>query len=90
MPKDKTTETRWTKYIGEHEEIKYFKLSPVGFVIAGDTAVAHYYYTLSVENTKKGERETVHGRYTDILMKTDEGWRFIGWRGGDDPRWKQK
>lgn len=90
MPKDKATETRWTKHLGEQEDIKYLKLSPVGFVIAGDTAVAHYYYMMSLENTKKGERETLHGRFTDVLVKTNVGWQFIVWRGGDDQRWNKK
>ena len=49
----------------------------------------YYYYYLASENNK-GERETAHGRFTDVLLKTSTGWRFIAWRGDDDPRWKEK
>jgi hypothetical protein len=49
------------------------------------TAVAHYYYAQSTEDSE-GERETSYGRYTDVLVKTPNGWKFIAWRGGDDPR----
>ena len=37
------------------------------------------------ENYKK-ERETVTGRYTDILVKEGGRWLFISSAGGDDPK----
>lgn len=89
MPLDKGSISRWSRYLGEDVEVKQLQLSPVGFVVVGDTAVAHYYYSIATE-TKKGERKTIHGRYTDVLLKTGDGWRFIAWRGGDDPRWKEE
>ena len=53
--------------------------------VVGSTAVAHYYYSTAAED-REGERETTHGRYTDVLVKQDGRWMFIAWRGGDDPR----
>jgi len=25
-----------------------------------------------------------NGRYTDILVRKEDGWKFIAWHGGDD------
>jgi len=60
-------------------------LSPVGIVVEGSTAVAHYYFSQVTEN-KKGERKTIHGRYTDILILEDGKWLYIAWNGGQDKR----
>lgn len=47
--------------------------------------MVHYRYTTARENAKK-ERETVNGRYTDVLIKEGGRWLFISWAGGDDPK----
>ena len=51
--------------------------------------LARYNDFLASENNQ-AERETAQGRFTDVLLKTSPGWRFIAWRGGDAPRWKEK
>ena len=61
----------------EHE--LYFQ----NIVIEGDVAVAHYFYTSAYED-KDDEVEVSNGRYTDILVRTEDGWKFIAWHGGDD------
>ena len=33
---------------------------------------------------KEGEIEMTNGRYTDILVRTEDGWKFIAWHGGED------
>jgi ketosteroid isomerase-like protein len=88
MPRDKSSTERWYKYTSGNSKTLEQELNPVGIVVEGSVAVVHYYYSVSTEN-RKGERETNHGRYTDILIKEGEKWRFIAWRGGEDPRWKQ-
>ncbi len=88
MPRDKSSTKRWTKYGEANSKTLEQELNPVGIVVEGSVAVVHYYYSVATEN-RKGERETNHGRYTDILLKEGERWRFIAWRGGEDPRWKQ-
>ena len=60
------------------------ELSPFGIIVHGNTAVAHYVYSLTAED-KEGNRKTVHGRYTDVLVKDGENWVFLAWHGGDDP-----
>jgi hypothetical protein len=80
MPLDKAgtarvaaTETGRFKILVQH-------VAPVGIVIVGDTAVAHYYHTTIIEY-KDGERETIDGRFTDILTRTGDGWQFVSWVG---------
>jgi ketosteroid isomerase-like protein len=55
----------------------------MAIVIHGDVAVAHYLYTSAFEN-KDGEVEVNNGRYSDILIHTQDGWKFLSWHGGDD------
>ena len=59
------------------------ELYPLEIVVEGDTAIVHYLYS-SAYKDKDGEVETSHGRFTDILVRTTDGWRFLGWHGGDD------
>ena len=59
------------------------ELYPLSTVIHGNTAVAHYLYTNATENSD-GETEVANGRYTDILVRIDGEWKFIGWHGGAD------
>lgn len=89
IPRNKEAVDEWLRYLNEEGKSNLIELAPVGFVIQGKTAVAHYYYSLAVE-PKDAPRKTVHGRFTDVLMKTDDGWKFIAWHGGDDPRLKEE
>ena len=52
-------------------------------VVREQIAIAHYLYTAAYED-KDGKVETSNGRYTDVLVRTDDGWKFIAWHGGDD------
>lgn len=85
MPRDKAGVKEWEKYGSENSQTHVEQLSPVGIVVVGSTAVAHYYYSTATED-REGERETTHGRYTDVLVKEEGKWLFIAWSGGDDPR----
>ena len=51
--------------------------------VEGDTAVAHYFYTSAYEDNDD-KVEVSNGRYTDILVRTEDGWKFISWHGGND------
>ena len=59
------------------------ELYPLAIVVDGDVAIAHYLYTSAYQN-KDDEVEMNNGRYTDILVRTAEGWKFIAWHGGND------
>ncbi len=73
----------WDRFNDEQGEMVAHELYPLEIVVEGDTAIAHYLYS-SAYRSKDGEVETNHGRYTDILIRTDDGWRFVGWHGGED------
>jgi hypothetical protein len=85
MPRAKAGTEAWEKYSSENSQVEVQELNPVGIVVVGSTAVAHYYYSTATED-REGKRETTHGRYTDVLVKEGGKWLFIAWRGGDDPR----
>lgn len=84
MPRSKASTARWTAYTSPLSKTHEQELHPVGIVLAGSTAVAHYYFTTATEDND-GERETTHGRYSDVLTKTADGWKFVAWSGGGAP-----
>jgi len=85
MPQNKASLTRWNKYSSSNSTVLEQEMFPVSITITGNVAVAQYYYRVARENYKK-ERETVTGRYTDVLLKEGGSWRFLAWAGGDDPK----
>jgi len=84
-PQNKASLTRWSRYTTGNMTVLEQELFPISITITGNIAVAQYRYTIARENYKK-ERETVSGRYTDVLMKDAGRWMFIAWAGGDDPK----
>lgn len=84
-PQNKASLARWNRYDNTNTTVLEQELFPISVTITGNIAVAHYRYTIARENYKK-ERETVGGRYTDVLVKEGGRWLFIAWAGGDDPK----
>ena len=84
-PQNKASLARWAKYNYANSTVLEQELFPISMTITGNVAVVHYRYRVAVENYKK-ERETVTGRYTDVLVKEGNRWLFITWAGGDDPK----
>ncbi len=82
-PRSKSSTRKWDRFNDEQGEMVAHELYPLEIVVSGDTAMAHYLYS-SARRSKDGKVETSHGRYTDILIRTGDGWRFLGWHGGDD------
>jgi hypothetical protein len=83
-PRDKDSIAKWTRYDIGLSKTHAQELKPIGIVLEGNTAVAHYFYSIAVED-KKGEHKTTHGSYTDVLVKSDGAWKFVAWRGGETP-----
>jgi ketosteroid isomerase-like protein len=83
-PRDKASTRLWNDFRTKQSKGLAHELYPLSTVIHGDMAVAHYLYTNAVEN-KEGETEVSNGRYTDILVRDGDTWKFIAWHGGDDP-----
>ena len=73
----------WDRFSEQLGKMVAHELYPLSIVVHNDVAVAHYLYS-SAFKSKDGEIEVSNGRYTDVLVRTDEGWRFLTWHGGDD------
>jgi ketosteroid isomerase-like protein len=82
-PRDKSSMKMWDRFNDRLGKTVAHELYPLSIVVHGDTAIAHYLYSSAYE-AKKGEIEMNTGRYTDVLVRTQDGWRFIAWHGGDD------
>ena len=82
-PRDKASIRMWDRF-SEQEGIPVaHELYPYRIVVHGDVAVAHYFFS-SAFKSKDGEISRSNGRFTDILVRTADGWRFLAWHGGDD------
>jgi len=84
-PQNKASLARWSRYDSANSTVLEQELFPISIVITGNIAVAQYHYVTARENLKK-ERETVTGRYTDVLIKESGRWLFLAFAGGDDPK----
>ncbi len=82
-PRSKSSSIMWDRFSDEQGQMIAHELYPLAIVVEGDLAVAHYLYSSAYED-KDEEVELSNGRYTDILVRTDDGWKFIAWHGGDD------
>ena len=82
-PRGKISTKMWDRFADSQGKSVAHELYPLQIVIHGDVAVAHYLYTNAFED-KEGETELSNGRYSDILIRTDDGWKFLAWHGGDD------
>jgi ketosteroid isomerase-like protein len=82
-PRSKASTKMWDRFNDEQGNMVAHELYPLAIVVDGDVAVAHYLYTSAYED-KDDETEMNNGRYTDILVRTEDGWKFIAWHGGDD------
>ena len=82
-PRSKDSTEMWDRFSEQQGKSLAHELYPLSIVVHDDIAIAHYLYTNAYED-KKDELEMSNGRYTDVLVRTDDGWKFIAWHGGDD------
>ncbi len=82
-PRDKSSTRLWTGFTSRHSKMLEYELYPLSIIVHGDTAVAHYLYSSAMQ-TKGEPLETVTGRFTDVLVRSADGWRFLSWHGGPD------
>jgi len=84
-PRNKASTKMWTRFDNETSQMVAHELYPLSIVVHEDVAIAHYLYSSATkQKTKDGKIESTNGRYTDILVRTDNGWKFIAWSGGSD------
>ncbi|MDJ0711426.1 MAG: nuclear transport factor 2 family protein [Woeseiaceae bacterium] len=82
-PRSKNSTSAWARFGEQMGRMERYELYPLSITVEGDVAVAHYLYSVAYK-PKGGDIELSNGRYTDILVRTDDGWKFIAWHGGDD------
>jgi ketosteroid isomerase-like protein len=82
-PRSKTSSSKWRRFEEQMGRVVRYELYPLSITVDGDVAIAHYLYS-SAFKPKNGDIEMTNGRYTDVLLRTEEGWKFIAWHGGDD------
>jgi ketosteroid isomerase-like protein len=83
VPRSKSSIKMWDRFNEQLGKMVAHELYPYHIIVSGDTAVAHYLYS-SAYKLKDGKIEMNSGRYSDILIRTDDGWKFLAWHGGDD------
>ena len=82
-PRNKESVKMWNRFNSDLGKMIAHELYPLSIIVNGDVAVAHYLYS-SISESKKGDIERNNGRYTDILIRTGDGWKFLAWHGGDE------
>jgi ketosteroid isomerase-like protein len=75
---------KWMPYWMSTGEMIMHEITPLTIWVKGNFAYVHYYYT-EVDKDKKGEEKMHKGRWTDILVKENGKWLFIGDHGGEGP-----
>ena len=82
-PRSKTSTSNWSRFETQMGRVVRYEIYPLSITIHDDVAVAHYLYSRAFKD-KEGKIEISNGRYTDILVRSEDGWKFIAWHGGDD------
>lgn len=82
-PRGKDSTSMWREFSSDQQKGLAHELYPLSIVVHGDMAVAHYMYTNAVQ-TRDKKTETANGRYTDVLIRDGDTWKFIAWHGGDN------
>ena len=82
-PRNKESTKMWDRFSDTQGNVVAHELYPLQIIVHGDVAVAHYMYT-SAYRDKDGDVEMNNGRFSDVLVRTEDGWKFLSWHGGDD------
>jgi ketosteroid isomerase-like protein len=82
-PRSKTSTQMWDRFNNTQGNVVAHELYPLAIIVHGDVAVAHYLFT-SAYKDKDGDVEVDNGRFSDILIRVEDGWRFLSWHGGND------
>ncbi len=82
-PRSKSSTQLWDRFSDTQGKMIEHELYFQNIVVRDDVAVAHYFYTSAYQDNDD-EVEVTNGRYTDVLVRTEDGWKFLSWHGGDD------
>lgn len=84
-PRGRDSLQRWAQHSQSLNTMLRYDLAPLAIVVAGDTALVHYYYTTASRNAEE-KNETTHGRCSDTLVRDRGKWVFLGWSCSDEPK----
>lgn len=82
-PRSKASTQMWDRFNNSQGNVIAHELYPLAIIVHGDLAVAHYLFT-SAYKDKDDDVEVNNGRFSDILIRTEDGWKFLSWHGGND------
>lgn len=82
-PRTKSSTANWNRFTEQMGHMVQHEIYPLSVVVRGDVAIAHYLYTSALKDAA-GDIKVSNGRYTDVLVRTDDGWKFLAWHGGSD------
>ena len=80
-PRSKASTRMWARFDADQTKGLAHELYPLSIVVHGDVAIVHYLYT-SVVQTKDKSTQSSNGRYTDVLVRDEDSWKFLSWHGG--------
>ena len=81
-PRSKNSTIRWMRLSDEMGSVVRYELYPLSITVNDDVAVAHYLYSIAFED-KNDTVEISEGRYTEVLIRTSDGWKFLASHGGE-------
>ena len=81
-PRNRASTKMWDRVMDGVGTMTAHELYPLSIVVRGDVAVAHYLYTTASKDPE-GKVTLENGRFTDVLVRTDGGWKFLAWHGGN-------
>jgi ketosteroid isomerase-like protein len=81
-PRNRASTKMWDRVMDGASKMKAHELYPLSIIVHDDVAIAHYLYTTASED-KDGEMKLRNGRFTDVLVRTADGWKFLAWHGGE-------
>jgi len=82
-PRSRSSTQLWSRFADTQGQMVEHELYFQNIVVHGDVAVAHYFYTSAYQD-KDDSVDVTNGRYTDVLVRTEDGWKFLAWHGGDE------
>lgn len=83
VPRSRSSVKMWDRFNEQLGKMVAHELYSYTIAVHDDVAVAHYLYSSAFKN-KEGNISKSNGRYTDVLVRTGDGWKLLAWHGGDD------
>ena len=84
VPRTKEYDRKISAHLLKARTTQAFELRPIDIKVYGDVGIAHYYFVQIVRDSE-GREIVEQGRWTDILLKQDDGWVWVADHGGVRP-----